>query len=95
MEVVTQHLLVRALVKRQGFGEAVLPVIDISEIDFQPRQAPRVSLFAKDCSGALASREGLIVPASNSSDWIDPLKVRASSASSSVCSNNATACSYS
>ncbi len=61
--IVHQYLLVRALVKCERFGEPVLPVIDISDVDFQPSQPASIPLPPENCTRALPGSECLIVPA--------------------------------
>ena len=61
--IVHQYLLVRTLVKCEGFGEPILPVIDISDVDFQPSQPASIPLAPENCTRALSGSECLIVPA--------------------------------
>jgi len=43
-----QKFLIGTLVACQGLGEAVLAVIDISDVQFKPRDAPAVIAAGKD-----------------------------------------------
>src|SRR5271155_5076396 len=61
--IVSQHLLVRALVKSERFREPILPVINISNVDFQPSQPASVPLPPENCTRLLPGGESLIVPA--------------------------------
>ncbi len=61
---------VGALVVRDGFFEAVLPVIDITGVDLETRQAPEIVETSKDLSGLFHGAECLIVfPEKNG--WLD------------------------
>ncbi len=59
--VMLDQFLVGTLVEFHCLGKAVLPVIDISDIDFQPRQPSDVALFLEDRSRTFARRECVVV----------------------------------
>src|ERR1700691_3177548 len=46
--VMLQQFLVGTLVKCERLGEAIASVVDVAKVDFEPRQAERISLFLED-----------------------------------------------
>ena len=59
--LVRRQFFIRTLVTGQGFGETVLPVMDIRDIQLQARPAPVVSQREKDLTRLVGGRAGLLV----------------------------------
>jgi hypothetical protein len=58
---VRQQASVSALVVSDGFLETILAVKDVAEVDFKPRETPRVVETGEDFLGAVCRFEGFIV----------------------------------
>ena len=54
--IVLQQFLVRTLVKFYSFREPILPVVNVPDINFQPRHATCVALLQKDLAPAFPGR---------------------------------------
>ena len=58
--IVPQQFLVGAPVKLHRFGEPILPVVDVPNINFQPCHATGVALLQEDLARALTSGQRLV-----------------------------------
>src|SRR5207302_4956759 len=59
--LVRQQPLIGAFVVSDGFFKTILPVIDVADVDFQPRETPLVIDTSEYLSGAFRSLKRLIV----------------------------------
>ena len=54
--IMLQQFMIRALIDCERIGKSVLPVVNVTEVDFEACQASRISLPLEDCPGALPPR---------------------------------------
>ena len=85
--------MISAFIAGQGFAEAVLPVVDVADVDIEPGQPPGISFRGEDLPRTFAAANARLYSPRRSMGWMDPLKVRATSSNLPTASNRATACS--